>query len=65
MAAPYVCAKCGASFEAGSLPADSRCGVCGGSLELPQEERWPWLAAQEWFVLVATIVAGVTAYINS
>jgi hypothetical protein len=47
------------------LPADSRCGVCGGSLELAPRQSWRWLAAQEWFVLVAAIVAGVTAYINS
>jgi hypothetical protein len=29
------------------------------------EGGWRWLAVHEWFVLVAAIVAGVTAYINS
>jgi hypothetical protein len=62
MAAPYVCARCGTSFPPGS---GLKCGSCGGDLEIRPDGKWPGLIAQEWFVLVAAIVAGVTAFINS
>jgi hypothetical protein len=28
-------------------------------------ESWRWLAAHEWFVLIAAIAAGIGAFINS
>jgi hypothetical protein len=62
MAMPYVCAKCGASFPAG---AGLKCDFCGSDLEIRQDGKWPWLAVQEWFILVAAIAAGVAAFINS
>jgi hypothetical protein len=57
----YVCAKCGTSVPANGEP---QCVACG-SLELRRADRWRWLAVHEWFVLVATLIAGVTAFINS
>ena len=65
MAVPYVCAKCGAGLPAGR-GAELKCGACGSTLLGGRDEGgWRWLAVHEWFVLVAAIVAGVTAYINS
>ena len=57
----YVCAKCGTSVPAGT---EVKCAACGG-VEVRTAERWRWLAAHEWFVLAATLIAGVTAFINS
>jgi len=62
MAVPYVCAKCGASFPAGSV---LKCSSCGSDLEIRQDGGWPGLAAQEWFILVAAIAAGIAALISS
>ena len=65
MAVPYVCPKCGAGIPAGTASAETKCGVCGTRLEQREQRKWRWLAAQEWFVLIAAVVAGVTAFINS
>ncbi len=65
MAVPYVCAKCGAGFPARSANAASRCGACGSPVVFRNEEKWRWLAAHEWFVLIAAIAAGIGAFINS
>ena len=63
---PYVCKKCGTGIPvAGSASAELKCGVCGSLFERREGPGWRWLAAQEWFVLIAAIVAGVTAFINS
>ena len=56
----YVCAKCGTSRPGGA----AKCVACGGA-EFRKADRWRWLAVHEWFVLVATLIAGVSAFINS
>jgi len=30
-----------------------------------EDGKWRWLAAHEWFVLIAAIAAGIGAFINS
>lgn len=65
MAMPYVCAKCGAGLPVGSAGTELQCGACGSILLVRREEGWRWHSVHEWFVLVAAVVAGVTAYINS
>jgi DNA-directed RNA polymerase subunit RPC12/RpoP len=65
MAMPYVCAKCGAGLPAGLESGELKCGACGSVLLVRRDEGWRWLAAHEWFVLLAAIIAGVTAYLNS
>lgn len=65
MAKPYVCAKCGAALSAGTAGGESRCAACGSVLLHRKDEGWRWMAAHEWFVLVAAVIAGITAYINS
>ena len=57
----YVCAKCGTSVPRGG---EGKCVACG-SVEVRKSDRWRWLAVHEWFVLVATLIAGVTTFINS
>jgi len=65
MAKPYVCPKCGAETTAAAARAESKCGVCGSRIDQREGKPWRWLAVQQWFVLIAAIVAGVTAFINS
>jgi ribosomal protein L40E len=67
MAVPYVCVKCGAAVPAGAANAAVKCGVCGSSDTHPRKEDagWRWFTVSEWFVLVAAVMAGVSAFINS
>jgi len=67
MAVPYVCVKCGAEIPAGAANAALKCGACGSSDTHPRNEDagWRWFTLSEWFVLVAAVMAGVSAFINS
>jgi ribosomal protein L40E len=67
MAVPYVCVKCGAAVPAGAANVAVKCGACGSSDIHPGNEDagWRWFTLSEWFVLVAAVIAGISAFINS
>ena len=67
MAVPYVCVKCGAAIPTGAANATLKCGVCGSGDTHPRNEDagWRWLTVSEWFVLIAAVAAGVSAFIDN